>query len=552
VSLILNILSYKKEKFLSNNYFLVIVIAFFSLIVLWPLLARDGWPYNHEWLSWKYRLICYADHFKQGDFFPLWSSGEAYGLGSPLPLYYHKLFYYFSALVFLVINDVKNTFVFCLVVINFVGVFGLFKTLRRVGVKTEIALLVSLSLLFQYYTITDWFIRGAFAEYLAMMITPWFFYWAFGLLIYRKYSYSIGFILGLTYLAHSIIAYYMLYAILMTQLCDFYYNRPSIKLLFKPYLKAALIFILMIGLVNFPIIITSKYYDPSYIKFDINYFFHDIISYFYDNTYSFNKTWEGYSVQLNPISVVFILLSGILSVFFIKDVKKQSKLVYIFLTVIFCFYAILQFRFSIAFYNFLPGADYIQFPWRLLSFIQICMLLILGVMFNGFTGYRYLKFLGLVYLVVIVCRYPLFHATSDTWQWFTEQQLEERKNEGVYGIGEYMPVVKGFEKPDRDFFKDLAAKGIQTSNSLNFVEAYQENGVSEKLELKYRMNLVSDDTIILPINFSGLEKSLIVKENETQIIKPYRIETDPRVRLDLPKGSYHVILYLPSMKNFFR
>lgn len=542
----------EKKTLLTGKVMFCAIIFMFSILALWPVLVREGWPYNHEWLSWRSRLMCYIYHFRQGDFMPLWSSAEANGLGSPLPLYYHKLFYYFFAIVYFIFQNVKTALIVCLATINFIGVLGLYKALVKANIDKVIALVISISLLFQYYTITDWFVRGAFSEYLAMMLSTWFFYWVFNVLLYKKHSSFIGTLLGLIYLSHSIIAYYLIFAIVIVQLFDFYYNKTRFKTVFIYYLKAATIFMVIIGIFNFPIIITSKYYDPSYIKFDINYFYQDIILYIYDHKYVWNKTWEGYSVQFNPVTIIFVILIIVVSVVYYKKQNSfANDLSFRPVFIIFLFYLLLQFRFSNFFYNSVPGADYIQFPWRLISFMQIGLLILMALYLNDLKNIANFKWLSIFYFAGIVVCYPLFSRTEETWQWFPKDQLEAQINEGVYGVGEYMPVVKGFDKPDASYFSNLASLGIQKTSSLTIIEPYAENKNPEKVELKYHVNCKSEDTVILPINYSGLENAYKYNNGQMTKIKAYRIDTDPRVRIDLPKGEYHLFVRLASIKNFF-
>lgn len=446
----------------------------------------------------------------------------------------------------------KSTFIACLTIVNFVGVFGLYKAIMRIDVRKEVALVVSLSLLFQYYTITDWFIRGAFAEYTAMMLIPWFFYWAFGLLVHRKYSYSIGLIFGFTYLAHSIIAYYLIFAIVFAQLLDLYINKPKIRVVLVLYLKAACVAIPMIVLFNFPILITSKYYDPSYIKLDMTNHFLEIIWYFYNPAYTWNKTWEGYTVELNPVMVVFIVMMCLATIFLAKQKSTSRKPIFIYISFLFLFYALLQLRSSHIFYETIPGADFIQFPWRLLSFIQICALLLLAMLFNSCYDVRSLKRAGLVYLIVIAFFYPLFKPTAESWQWFEAEYVNRKVNEAVYGIGEYNPIVKGYNKPSVEYFDSISARGIETMSRFSTVKPYANNTMPEQLELRYKINTLQSDTVILPLSFSGLELAYKTKDNERIFLRSYRLDSDPRIRIALPKGNYDLLVYLPSMRNFFK
>jgi hypothetical protein len=536
-----------------NSFLIPCIILFFSLLSLWPIFIKDGWPFNHEWLSWRSRLICYVLHFKQGDIFPIWSSGDTYGMGSPLPLYYHKLFYFLSALLYLLVNNVKGSIVISLVIFNFIGVYGVYKSLRLLNIEKYIALFIGLTLLFQYYTITDWFIRGAFAEYSALMLLPWLFYWAFNLLLYSRYSVWLGVLFGVLYHAHSMIAYYAVFLIIATQIIGIIYKKVVLKKLFFLNLKIACLVILIIGFYNFPIIFTSKYYDPSYIKFDMNDQFRNILEYFINLKYHWTETWEGYTVEFNPMTIIFSLILVLILLFDKKNIiyLLKSNPVYTLLLFVFVFYSALQFRFSILFYNNIPGADFLQFPWRLISFMQLSLLFLLGIIFNYLRKYPKLKHLSFVFFLCLVVTYPIFNKTSDGWQWFNTEQLEAQTNDGVFGIGEYMPVVKGFDKPDADFFKKTAVRGIQIKDSTSIVTALPYSN-KEELFLNYNIKMVNKDTLILPFNYSGLELIYITKDGVKYFLPSYRTDDDPRIKANLPIGAYDLTLVLPNMGNFIR
>lgn len=540
-------------KYFFNEKGIIIIFLIFSYLALWPILIRNGWAFNHEWLSWRSRLICYALHFKQGDFFPIWSSGDSFGMGSPLPLYYHKLFYYVSAIFYLLFDNVKISIILSLVIFNFIGVYGVYKSLRVLKVDTKIAVFTGICLLFQYYTITDWFIRGSFAEYSALMLVPWLFFWVFNLIINKHYSISIGVLFGLLYHAHSIIAYYSIFLLAGAEIIGLVLKSIELKKTILLNLKTSIIAIVIIIIFNFPIIITSKYYDPSYVKFDISYFFSDFFKYFIDTSYHWNKTWEGYTVEFNPVTIIFCILVFCFSIIYktkgLGLTKKNPE--NIFLLFVLVFYSLLQCRFSIKFYEIIPGADYIQFPWRLIIFIQISILMMLGVAFNYLRNFSYCKKLSFIFFLISFSSYPLFKSTQNGWEWFSKEQVESKINEGVFGVGEYMPIVKGFNKPDSDYFKTLAVKGIELKDSTSFViQQNYEN--KEQLMRDFKVNMSHQNLVILPYNYSGLELVYISKNHEKYLVPVFRDDNDPRMRINLPYGNYDLTLVLPNFYNLIR
>src|SRR4051812_30711815 len=75
----------------------VIALALFTLVVvlvsLRPVLHAAGWPVNHDGAKMFFRTQVFASHFSQGDLFPVWSGSDAFGLGTPMPTYYQRLYF---------------------------------------------------------------------------------------------------------------------------------------------------------------------------------------------------------------------------------------------------------------------------------------------------------------------------------------------------------------------------------------------------------------------------------------------------------------------------
>ncbi len=133
----------------------VVLVA--VVLVLAPVWARSGWPLNQGTTAPLLLVQIYAAHFRHLDFFPVWSSTDGIGLGSPILLYYHRLFYYIAGLIYAVAGgglkqSVELTIAFFLIV----GAYGM---RRAIGVVTESRLLCvagSIGFLFTNYAFTDW------------------------------------------------------------------------------------------------------------------------------------------------------------------------------------------------------------------------------------------------------------------------------------------------------------------------------------------------------------------------------------------------------------
>lgn len=206
----------KNEKNARSVYpaFLLTVASLLILagLALSNVLAAEGWPKNHENNSFFLRSIIYAEHMQQGDFFPIWSSVDNYGAGSPQPAMYHKLFYLFTGLIILISGSTKFSIVMTLWISLFMGAFGVYILSRELGCSRLLAWAGATMLIFSNYTITNWLVRGAMAEFLAAMLVPYVLVFFTRWLNAENDGYEalfLGAATGVLFIAHSVLAYYV-------------------------------------------------------------------------------------------------------------------------------------------------------------------------------------------------------------------------------------------------------------------------------------------------------------------------------------------------------
>ena len=115
----------------------------------------------------------YARHFAAFDLLPIWSSVDAGGFGSPMPLMYHKLFFMIAGLLSVAGLSLKSADVVALWLFLVAGAAGLGLTVRALGGSRLAAAIAGCSLITANYTVTNWLVRGAVAEFSGAMVTAW-------------------------------------------------------------------------------------------------------------------------------------------------------------------------------------------------------------------------------------------------------------------------------------------------------------------------------------------------------------------------------------------
>ena len=542
---------------------LALLVTFYAVVM--PLTRHSGWPENHEGLYWKFRMINYYLHFLDLDFLPLWSSGDCFGLGAPAPLFYHKLFYYVSAMLYMFIGHVKATIILSICLFMFVGVGGIYRSLLLLGVNVRHAMLLSLLFPLMNYTATEWLVRGNMAEFSALCILPWLLEWAIALLRSEQFSFRLIPLFILLFLAHNIIAFYSLFCLMIVLLVYIRSHQRTLnRLLVRNFMISGIAIMSVLSIFLLPMMLVSDDYNLEKIKvgMEVQNKFQNFWNYLFDTSYHWAVSQDYFSVEFSYFfTIIFVyFLMNLLYRSYLKGpgwkniwndiltfLKEDSHLFLISSLGIFMF---LQLPISGIVYKMIPGADYIQFPWRLLTFIQTILILVLGILMT--RSIRHWPFTGnLIYTLFagMILSYPfLKNLKSETWKWKEEGELEMIENRGVWGTGgEYIPVVEGIKANDYHFYYQLSVEDLNSHFKGKLGQTEMLN--SESVSRSYEVSCEEPSEIVLNVNYSGLERIFLIQGIKRKEITAYRSSGDPRIRIKLPKGQHLLMLKLPCTSN---
>ncbi len=555
-----------RKSFWSKQNILFIILSLICvMIAISPVYNHSGWPMNHEEWSFFDRIRIYSLHFRYLDFIPLWSTNDGMGMGTPLPLFYHKLFYYVAGIFYLIAGSMKVTVLITIAIFMLLGCLGLYKCCRVFDIDKVPSFLFANCIVFLNYTFTNWFVRGAMAEFSATMLVPYLLFWCLNILKIQQFSYAIVPILIAMYLSHSIIAYFGCFILFFALVIAIIYHPAN----FKVYLKRSMIsifsFFLILSIYFIPMCLLSNFYNISKIQnatYQPVYQFKPFKDYFFDKQYKWLDKWETYSVQLD-FNIICLTIAAIVLILYFKKTKNHTferhhdnnnqLLVFIIISEIFLL--LMQCRFSNILYEIIPGANFIQFPWRLLSYIQVFNLLLLVALLrkNVFSNSNIFSFAVVTFILVLGNYPPLFNKTN--YDWFSSKFIEEQRKEyRTFGIGEYMPDVANLPsesvKNVQSFFTDLSSKGIETMRGQCNI-SFNDTPKQESLSRRYMVHCKSAAIVAFPINFSGLEWIYSTTPGIKQKIYWYRTNLDPRLRIILPEGEYCLQIHLPQIGNLF-
>src|SRR5262245_40180289 len=139
---------------------------------------------------------------------PIWSSADVSGFGSPLPLMYHKLFYFLGGALALITGSIKSADVTAIALLLVAGAGGIALTLRSLGASRLAAIIGGCCLITANYTVTNWLVRGALAEFTSAMIVPWVLFYFVRSVNAGRIAAGLGISLGLLWLSHSVLGYF--------------------------------------------------------------------------------------------------------------------------------------------------------------------------------------------------------------------------------------------------------------------------------------------------------------------------------------------------------
>ncbi len=143
---------------------------------------RSGWPISQAFNDQFIIVSLYAAHFRHLDLFPVWSSSDGLGLGTPVLLYYQKTFFYVAGVLLILLGGaMKPALVISTGLFMVIGAYGMRLALGLLTKSRMLIVVGSIGILFTNYAFTDWLPRGDLPEFSAMMIVPWLLYWCLNL-----------------------------------------------------------------------------------------------------------------------------------------------------------------------------------------------------------------------------------------------------------------------------------------------------------------------------------------------------------------------------------
>jgi hypothetical protein len=558
--------------------FLVCTLAAAGLVL--SFLGREsGWPIGQALGNCLLLTQIYAAHFRHGDIFPIWSTTDAYGLGTPVLLYYQKAFFYVSGTLYVLLGTLKASLTVTIGLFLVVGSYGMRLALSTLTKRKGLMLLGAVGYLFTNYVFTDWIVRGDLAEFSALMIVPWLLFWCLRFVTTGRSSWLIIPTMVLLVDTHNAIALLSLFLLFVTLVVFLVrYGLGGLR-------KVAVRLVVSIGavvLILAPMLVAElrfgHFYDPAKKVKDFAFVLNDFVNpirYFYDGSYHwFTSTGPILTVQIDfaiwitlALALVAVLASWLrakshgtkLALGDYFDVAALAVLV-----PSMALYLLLQLRASGEVYRILSPLQVIDYPYRMLAFITpIGVVLVIAVaeaLYRKYPGNRAIAGASVVWLASLILLSPLTAGGNANFQISIKvphkgaivttpvpsTALFALPPHFVYGnalfansgtmFAEYLPKVvrpNGTEvNPDYTIYNTLHQKGqlAQSLSSTHCSVVQPRDTPAESLQTSYTVTCSHPTWLALPISYNAYTDITIENANGTTSTVHYvHRRTDPRI-----------------------
>jgi hypothetical protein len=575
----------------------VFEVAYAALVVAAAALIlsvvgrRSGWPVGQAFNNEFILVSLYAAHFRHLDLFPVWSSSDALGLGTPVLLFYQKAFFYVAGAIYLLLGGaMKTTLIVTVALFLVVGAYGMRRALGTVTESRLLCAVGSVGFLFTNYVFTDWLVRGDLPEFSAMMIVPWLLFWCLDLVKNRHVSLLLIPVLPLLVDAHSAIGLISVFT-LVVAMGTFLavagisgLRRIALRLMVAVGGATVLLAPTLLAELQF-----SQYFDPAT---KVSYYaevFDDVVSfgsYFSAGPYRWLSENAPLNLQIDYAIWVPIAL-GLVGVVAWRiatgrprgtDVARSFDLPTLaFLVISATVYLLLQLRAFLWVYRVMVPLQAIDYPYRMLTFIipigVILVVVLADAAFRAFPTSWVPRVCAGAWLVALVLLSPV----TSTWTTVygvaakpgtfpslalskPPNRVDYRTFRGFFAFNrllylEYLPKVytaSGAELgSDGTLYTRLHQhqSGAASLSDVPCTVLAPTNVPLESLSLTFEVTCAGATRVALPVTINAFSSVFIAGgDGKLRQIPYFHRRTDPRMIIDMSGSTPEtVVVHLPTL-----
>ncbi len=284
----------------------------------------------------------------------IWASDITDGAGYPLFHFYAPLAYYLALAAKLFTGSYFVGLKFVLLLSTMLGMSGMYLLVRKWGRAAGIVSSISYAVL--PYAAVNLYVRGAFAEYLAMGLLPWVFYVWIDLSTKRKQVIA-AFITALFLLSHNLIPLITAPLLLIWIII----NKPQdLKRWIIPTVATLTLSVFYL----LPLLFERSFVMADTVARTTNYALHYV-----SPSQLWNSTWgyggsgvgleDGMSFKIGKVQLILAVLASLLII-----ARKKYKQLFFVLAAIFAYF--MSTEYSSILWSSVGVLSIVQFPWRFL------------------------------------------------------------------------------------------------------------------------------------------------------------------------------------------
>jgi len=564
------------------------------------LAARfPGWPVGQTVGQDPLLVQIYAAHFRHGDLFPVWSSSDAFGMGSPTPLYYQKAFFMVGGAMFLLLGGaLKAALLVTLAIFMVVGAYGMRRALSVLTTARSLQVVGSLGFLFANWSFGEWLVRGDLAEFSALMVVPWLLWWCLTLVKHHRVSWSIIPTMVVLVDAHNAVALVSVIALCAAAITFVATSGiGAVRTIYVRLLVAVGAVTLILAPMVFAELKMSGAYNPATkvtaFGATVNRNFADALSYLYQPSFHWLSRTSGRLVPVQlDFAVSFLLVAGLvtggihLARRALGHLRARPSSVewppVMFLLLSFLLYLFLQFRISLPVYDVISPLRVITFPYRMMTFITPLSLLLAAVVADRYLksatrrwpgmSNRITPVVSVLWLAGVVLLSPLTaHNPPPAPTFFPDTPflpvsqltppalVNRAAPTGILAeyyplFNEYLPKVTGANGTllitDEPLYDELH-KRQPNGGSLSSVRCSvtQESGKSfEALQMTFVVVCRAPTLVALPVSYNAYTGVLVRGRHGLQPMAVVHMATDPRIVVAIRDSRPRtIVVHLPTL-----
>jgi len=379
-----------------------------------------------------YRLYTMVETLKSGQFPAAWSNLLNFGYGYPLHLYYAPLFSYLGALIYYFVGSYEVAVKLGLIISSLVGTYGIYKLLESRGFYAS--LLGAVAYTYLPYRASALYVRGSYAEFLAMSILPWVIYFWLKPQNLKKVILPTAISTALFILSHNTL--FLLVAPIILLIITLF-QRQNLK-------GVVITFLTTIGLISWfilPVLFERSFVQVEFVARITNYQDHFVtLSQLWTSTWGYGGSARGISED----GMSFMIGKGqiILSILGLCGLYKAKKwsllLLYSFIVLFSVFLSLSKSEFLWSTLHFL---SVVQFPWRSLAVVGLGVAVLSGYSLE-FLPKKFQIVATLIFSILLIyTNYKYFYPQS--YLNYNQDSLSSQSNLDPLvrdKIPEYLPV----------------------------------------------------------------------------------------------------------------